>query len=217
MSSLIRVQSNQTHTRGFTLIEMIVSLGIFSLVMTIAVGALLVLISNNQKLQGEQSVMTNLAFALDGMTREIRTGTSYFCSVRPNYNSGGSQNIFDDDNDPELIGGNVSDCTSVSPNSQLHGVSFIEAGDSITGSDSRILYFYDKDAQTIRRRVGNEPAQSIIASGLEITSAQFIVTGTATTSDAIQPTVSIFIEAKEVGENQLYRLQTTVTQRILDL
>jgi prepilin-type N-terminal cleavage/methylation domain-containing protein len=206
---------------GFTLIEMIVSLGIFASVMTIAVGSLLVLISNNQKLQGEQSVMTNLAFALDGMTREIRTGTNYFCEARTNYNAGGSNNIFDDDNSQEsVIGDRVDDCESINPGDQLHGVSFYEAGNSILGdttTDKRILYFFDKASSTIKRRVGDEPAQAIVASGLKILDAQFIVTGTATSGDAVQPTVTIFIEAKEPNDDSVYRLQTTVTQRVLDL
>jgi prepilin-type N-terminal cleavage/methylation domain-containing protein len=75
---------------GFTLIEMIVSLGVFSVVVTTAVGAILVLVNTNLQLQSEQSVMTNLSFALDTMTREMRTGFKYFCDARPGTNSGPS-------------------------------------------------------------------------------------------------------------------------------
>ena len=64
-------------TGGFTLIEMIVSLTLFSAVITIAVGAFLVLLAANKQLQEEQAVLTNLSFALDSMTREIITGTGY--------------------------------------------------------------------------------------------------------------------------------------------
>ena len=65
--------------RGFTLVEMIVSLAIFSVVAVVALGALAKIISANQKAQSLQSAMTNLNFALEAMSREIRVGTNYQC------------------------------------------------------------------------------------------------------------------------------------------
>jgi prepilin-type N-terminal cleavage/methylation domain-containing protein len=209
---------------GFSLIEMIVSLGIFSVIVTTAVGALLVLISTNQKLQGEQSVMTNLSFALDSMTREIRTGYNYYCdSTYSTEATGGPDNFFNDNNSQEdILGNRTQDCTT-SQGRPVQGLSFYEGGNSVVGAgstDRRILYFYDEGDLTIKRRVGDGAAQSIISSGLEITAADFIVTGSTPQSSGnnfVQPTVTISIEAREIGEDKLYRLQTTVTQRILDL
>ncbi|MFA6459219.1 MAG: type II secretion system protein [Candidatus Paceibacterota bacterium] len=64
---------------GFTLVEMIVSLGIFSVVAVVALGALVRIITANQKAQSLQSAMTNLNFALEAMSREIRVGSEYNC------------------------------------------------------------------------------------------------------------------------------------------
>lgn len=209
---------------GFTLIEMIVSLGIFAVVITMAIGSLLVLIASNQRIQGEQGVMTNLAFALDSMTREIRTGYNYYCDSFANYSAGGNTNYFTDGNSQEVeIGDSTQDCTSIPGGHQLHGVSFFEGGKSILGTtttDKRILYFFDNDAKTIKRRVGNNEAQSVISSGLVIESAKFFVTGSepqSSAGDFEQPTVTIFIEARDATDDETYQLQTTVTQRILDL
>lgn len=190
--------------RGFTLIEMIVSLGIFSIVVTTAVGAMLILISTNQQLQSQQNVMTNLSFALDTMTREIRTGHNYYCV---------NSNLIRGDTHEEL-GSLVRDC----PNGN-RGVSFFEGGNSLTRTiGSRVLYYYDRDEESLYRRLGNQPAQSIISSGLAITDAQFYVTGTATTNDRVQPTVTIFLAAQDRNDDsKTYYLQTTVTQRILDI
>lgn len=213
---------------GFTLIEMIVSLGVFAVVVTITVGAILVLISTNQRLQAEQSVMTNLSFALDTMTREMRTGFNYYCESRANYNAGGPNNIFKNGNDHE---GKVMDGKQDCPdgrspiNDQLQGVSFYEGGDSLTQSSGgrRILYFYDVAAKTIMRRLGNADAQSIVSSGLVIKNAQFIVTGSsdwvAPGGNLEQPTITIYLEAQEKDDitAKTYYLQTTVTQRSLDL
>ncbi len=218
--------NKQTNQRGFTLIEMIVSLGVFSVVVTTAVGAMLVLIATNQQLQAEQSVMTNLAFALDTMTREMRTGYNYYCDSQPNYSAGGPNNIFDDANDHEsLLGTNTADCATGRPTGrQLQGVSFYEGGDSLTGATGarRILYFFDEDANTIYRRVGNDPKQAIVSSGLVVQDAQFYVTGSnplSVGSDTEQPSITIYIEAQEKDDPtaKTYYLQTTVVQRILDL
>ncbi|USN87558.1 MAG: type II secretion system protein [Candidatus Nomurabacteria bacterium] len=214
---------------GFTLIEMIVSLGVFAVVVTTAVGALLAIISANKQLQAEQSIMTNLSFAMDTMTREIRTGYNYYCNAYENYSAGGPNNIFTDGNDHEgVAGASKRDCPlGRQPSThELQGVSFYEGGQSITSSVSnsqRIAYFFDGNTKEIKRRVGNGPAQSVVSSGLEIINAEFYVTGSEPQSengnDVKQPTVTIYLEAKEKNNptGKIYSLQTTVTQRILDL
>lgn len=203
---------------GFTLIEMIVSLGVFSMVVTTAVGAMLVLISTNQRLQGEHSVMTNLAFALDTMTRELRTGYKYYCSQQPL----DSLNIFSGNH--ESVGTATRDCVNGRDISQsIQGVSFYEGGNSLTGGGAkRILYYYDTttNPKTIMRRVGNGIPQSIISSDLIITDAQFYVSGSnelSSTGDAVQPTITIYIEAQDKDSEKTYYLQTTVAQRSLDI
>lgn len=72
-------------SRGFTLIEMIVSLGIFSVVAVISLGALMRIISANHKAQAIQSAFTNLNFALESMSREIRMGANYYCNPNGNF------------------------------------------------------------------------------------------------------------------------------------
>ena len=71
---------NNRNTRGFTLVEMMVSMAIFAVVAVVAAGALLRIIDANKKAQGIQSAMTNINFALESMTRELRTGTKYACN-----------------------------------------------------------------------------------------------------------------------------------------
>lgn len=201
---------------GFTLIEMIVSLGVFSIVVTTAVGALLMLISTNQQLQAEQSVMTNLSFALDTMTREIRTGLNYYCAD----SSGGDNLVFA--NGHEALASSTKDCVNVRMGSK-QGISFFEGGSSLSqGIDRRILYYYDADLRTILRKLGNGDPESIVSSGLIIEDVQFYVTGSSKlkdSGDTDQPTVTVYIVAteKEDADSKRYYLQTTITQRILDL
>ena len=67
--------------RGFSLIEMMVSLTVFSIVMTISIGTLLIMVDANAKAQALYSSTTNLSFALDSMTREMRMGYHYYCPI----------------------------------------------------------------------------------------------------------------------------------------
>lgn len=64
-------------SRGYTLIELIVSVGLFAVVTTLSTGAYLMMISANQQAQSITTGINNLSFALETMTRTIRTGTNY--------------------------------------------------------------------------------------------------------------------------------------------
>jgi prepilin-type N-terminal cleavage/methylation domain-containing protein len=66
--------------RGYSLIEMIVSVGIFSVVMLVSTSAYLSLISLDRQARATSDVMSNLTFVVDSMSRNIRTGRSYCIS-----------------------------------------------------------------------------------------------------------------------------------------
>ncbi|MEY2665692.1 MAG: hypothetical protein RLZZ480_797 [Candidatus Parcubacteria bacterium] len=215
----------QTPTAGFTLIEMIISLGLFSVVVTVSVGALLMLVATNNQLQGEQSVMTNLSFALDSMTREMRTGTHYYCE----YGSHNNQ-VFSTSGDLDSIRGNSThDCVNGNPDAALSnykiGLSFNEGGDSITttSGDSRILYYFDKSEGKIFRKVGANAPESITSSDIYIKKMDLFVSGSdplnGGSTETDQASVTIYIEASETSASnkKTYYLQTTVSQRTLDI
>lgn len=207
--------SHQPTTAGFTLIEMLVSLALYTVVVTIAVGSLLVLIAGSSRGQAEQSVMTTLTFALDSMTREIRTGSGYYCQ---SFASGAFSG-------QESLGTSTRDCydgdgATMSP---FHGISFIEGGNSITTTGAtRIAYYFDSDKKTILRRVGDNAPESIVSDTISINRADFFVTGSTPHSfggDTAQPTVTIVIEAVDKSEPQTlpFVVETTITQRELDI
>ncbi len=67
------------NTAGFTLVELMVSISIFSLVMTIAMGSILTTLGANVKAKSLRSVMDNVGFTLESMTRTFRFGRVYHC------------------------------------------------------------------------------------------------------------------------------------------
>ncbi len=190
------------HTAGFSLIEMLVSLALFTIVITIAVGALLSLIATSTQVQGQQNVMTTLTFAMDSMSREIRTGKNYYCAATP----------FTSDQT------SVLDCSGGN-----NSISFVEAGTSLTGGgNQRISYYLSGGA--LYRKVGVAAGEKITSNGIEIMSAKFYVTSSSPLSQSAtyvrQANVTIFIKARSVDDTAVAReflLQTTVTQRELDI
>ncbi len=222
---------HQVYQSGFTLVEMIVSLAIFAIVVTVSVGALLVLVGTNQRLQDEQSVMTNLSFALDSMTREIRTGSHYYCFSRL---SGNKLTTAGNSLDSVLTSGAeklVNDCANGNnTNVQFHGMAFIEGGDSISGAaNNRIVYFYNdgrtnQEERGLYRRIGSNPPQQIISPDIHLVDVEFFVTGsgsleTGGAGATIQPTTTIYLRAAENadGSGKQFEIQTTITQRTLDV
>ena len=61
--------------KGFTLIELIVSLGIFSIVMTLVAGTYFSLISASGDMRTSTSSINNVTFALNSMSYDIRSGS----------------------------------------------------------------------------------------------------------------------------------------------
>lgn len=63
--------------RGFTLVELMVAVSIFAIVMVISMGAILTVVDGNKKNQTMQVAINNLNFAVESMTRSIKTGYGY--------------------------------------------------------------------------------------------------------------------------------------------
>lgn len=70
---------NKKSLAGFTLVEIMVAVSIFSIVAVIAVGALLTANTVNQKAQATKLIMDNLNFAMDSMIFKMRKSGAYYC------------------------------------------------------------------------------------------------------------------------------------------
>ena len=132
-----------TQNAGFTLVEMIVAVGLFAIVMIICVSALLSLVHANRKAQALQSVMNNLNIALDGVVRSVRMGSGYSCDGAGDCADGGDEfsfQPFGDSAEPRwhyrLSGGQLERSTSESiqyeaitaPEVQIETLSFFVVG-----------------------------------------------------------------------------------------
>lgn len=71
---------NTAPARGFTLIEIVVSVGIFSLVMLVVSAAFLTIISLDREARATNQVVANLSFAVDSIGRNVRMGSAFSCA-----------------------------------------------------------------------------------------------------------------------------------------
>lgn len=73
------VKSEKREARsGFTLIEMLVSIAIFSLVLVVILGAIMSIVDANRKARTLMTVMNNLNFTVESMTRSFKTGQNAY-------------------------------------------------------------------------------------------------------------------------------------------
>lgn len=86
---------------GYTLIELMVSIGLFALIMTLVAGAYLMIINISRQSQGISTAIDGASFTIENMARSIRTGTGYGCPTVGTdcpYPAGGSTFTFTDQN-----------------------------------------------------------------------------------------------------------------------
>jgi prepilin-type N-terminal cleavage/methylation domain-containing protein len=187
--------------RGFTLIEMIIAVGIFAIVMTIALGALLAMSESDRKAQTLKSVINNLSFTMDAMSRSIRTGQTFHCG------SGGTLTA-------------PLDCAG----SPATAFAFQNSdGDTVlyehrtAAGDAALCGQPASRVGCITRSIEGGPAAALTSPEVYITSLSFYVNGAQ--SITVQPKVTILL-AGEVSvsatQKSQFNLQTTVTQRLYD-
>ena len=78
MYKIIKKQ-NKNLNKGFSLVEMLVAVGIFMSIMTIAISSLISIIAANKKAQSIKSTIDSVTFAVENISRDMRVGSYYQC------------------------------------------------------------------------------------------------------------------------------------------
>jgi len=188
--------------RGFTLIEMIVSVALFSIVMLIAGATLLSLVYANRKAEALQSVINNLNVSLDAMVRSIREGSNYRC--------GGEASSF-------------GDCTA--GGSLIYFTPFGSSPDDQPQNDWAYVFDSSGSFCGLDRICESEhggPWIPITSSEVQIQSLVFFVVGTkpASLGGTEQPKVVFTIKGQagaQVNTISTFDIQATAVQRELNL
>ncbi|MDD5050415.1 MAG: type II secretion system protein [Candidatus Pacebacteria bacterium] len=214
------ISPKKTQNSGFTLIEMMVAVSIFAIVMTISMAALLNIIAINRKSQAVKTVMNNLNFAMEEMSRDIRFGLDYECEDR---------GFYDTTSPPNKAGkGCVAGVSNPFISLKFRG---------IRDSATKIVYYYlapqtlDTSCSSIYKQTrnlsntitGDNPitAPEVCIknnAGDSNTGLKFFVQSAARTDDT-QARVLIILEGHAgAGQSKTdFNLQTTVTQRQINI
>lgn len=189
---------------GFTLIEMLVSTAIFTVVMVIALGALLAMSESDRKAQTLKSVINNLNFSLDSISRAVRTGTGYHCGNAVGQDCTGSP------------GGTYISFT----NSDGANVAYRFENASTDGNASVVCGQTAGIGCLARSLDGGTTWAAVTAPEVFLTKVSFYLLGSVVGSgDLMQPKLTVLLSGyvKVTGSRQtVFNLQTSVTQRLYD-
>jgi type II secretory pathway pseudopilin PulG len=76
-------KKSRNNRGGFTVVELVVSIGVFSLVFVAAAGAFLSVLGAYQKVTAMRVNIDNLTSALESLVRSAKTGYDYHCDMLP--------------------------------------------------------------------------------------------------------------------------------------
>lgn len=192
--------------KGFTLIEVMISIGLFTVIMIIGITAILGVNNTYRKSRTMRSAIDNLSFIMEDMARNIRLGSRYRCL---------------DSNNISLI--NIEDPLD---GENCQGIAFEPFWDPVPENDApiqdQVIYFFDVDDNgfdSIFKSMDGGVTFSAMNSldvKIDLDKSGFAIFGSQ--PDSEQPSVRIILngEAVTAGNSTNFNLQTTVSQRLLD-
>ena len=195
------LNESKTLVGGFTLIEVMISIGLFTVIMIIGITAILGVNNTYRKSRSMRSAIDNLSFIMEDMARNIRLGTGYRC----------------------LITNDTSDIEVPLDGTQCAGIAF-EPFSSPTPGDpvDQVIYYIDSEQESVFKSLTGNLSDSLPMNSVDLkidsTRSGFVVFGSSV-NDSIQPSVLIRIAGTaSSGQNSTeFNLQTTVSQRVLDI
>jgi prepilin-type N-terminal cleavage/methylation domain-containing protein len=209
---LYNMKQKSIQQHGFTLVELLVSLAIFSMVVIASLGAMLSIADANRRVQKTRAVLDNLSLSIESMSRNLRLGSAYHCETMappaiPSINL----------HTPQECSSNFGDFISFED----------QFGDQTNNAD-QAYYYLDSDPASatkgslMYRKYGTSTAPIALTSDdLTIRALRFYVTGITGVGEKTQPKVIIVVSGTtEVGkakEPVEINIQTTVSQRPLNI
>ncbi len=79
--SFFNFKYRDSKEKGFTLAELIVALGVFLVIMNISLGSIISILDAGRKARSLKSVMTNLNFTVEFLSKELKFGDTYYCGT----------------------------------------------------------------------------------------------------------------------------------------
>ncbi|MEO5635115.1 MAG: prepilin-type N-terminal cleavage/methylation domain-containing protein [Candidatus Paceibacterota bacterium] len=195
--------------RGYTIIETMISIALFIIIILAGMNALLNANLLHQKSQNMRSIMDNLSFVMEDMSRNMRTGSNFHCVLQ---------------NDPPIT--STSSPVLSQPQSCTSGwaVAFEFASGVTSNYDDQWVYYVDNTGKIFRATTGPYVQAAFVQmtpDEVVITSAYpFSVLGAGVgSSDNQQPLIGIKLVGTITIKNVVtpFSIQTSVSQRVVDI
>jgi prepilin-type N-terminal cleavage/methylation domain-containing protein len=192
------VDTRKTTYRGFSLVEMIVAMGVFSVVLILVVSVVVGVVGSLHKSIAVKDVLDNERFILELITKELRTGSDYR---------------------------KVSTAPPGCPAATVGGLEFTSFNQA---PSLKRLYFRQNDViwRIAMTSPGNincttSPPEQLSSSDVVVDNMNFTVYGGTGGPNDGQPRVTVSIKMHssdpKFGAKTSLNLQTTITQRTRDL
>lgn len=203
--------------KGFTLVEMMIAVGLFTVIMTIGIGAILSVNATHRKTQTMRAVIDNLSFLMEDMARSMRLGDSFYCqeSGAPGFNE-----LSGTPEAPQNSSDGV-DCESIAfepfwnpEPSNVNNQIIYQIKNDVNGIGT-IIKKTEQDGWSDADWDPVTPSEV----NIDIARSGFTVTGAENPLDNVQPKVTILLvgTVRISGVSTEFNLQATVSQRVLDI
>lgn len=204
---MLNIPRKRNAKQGFTLVEIMVAVSIFTIVVTIGIGALLTVNAAYRKTKDRRQAVASVSSAVEYMVREMRTGYFFVCT---NY-----ENTVLTPGTPILS----ADCFP--PSSPSDGITFLDQE-----GNQQMIYFdasvagYPGIGQILKTSFanGSVPQPVTDPSIVDIESVNFYVKGLSDANHTVQPFILVQIRGSVVGQaNSDFTFQSAISQRLLDV
>jgi prepilin-type N-terminal cleavage/methylation domain-containing protein len=212
----MRQQLKKNHRcflQGFTLVELLVTSALFSVVITIAVGALLSAQTINIRLKQTQTVLDGVNLATEIMVRDIRYGLNFYCDTAV------PASILLRKECPHISGVPGATVLFFKPTAALVGT---------TNDDLDRIAYYLENGTLYKKEYpygGTERTYQLTSNNVTISTLGFYSSGlyssqSVPTRDYNQAIVTIVLSGVTVGSSSVapvtFSMQTSATSRLLD-
>lgn len=199
------IHTTRVPTSGFTLVEMIVAIGVFAVCVVLIVGSLISLNNASRKERAFRIAMDNVGAALDSISRTIRMGSTFHCGC----GSSGTPPTAGDNTFP--LG--ARNCTTTSPGTGDSCLAF-EGQDGSTAAATDQIVYKLLNGQIWRSTNSGVSYLAMTAPEINITKLTFYVDGADVGEN--QPVVRMVVRGV-AGRGSIttpFLVQTTVSSRI---
>ena len=202
----MKVSKHKNKKSGLTVLEMMVAIGIFTMIITIGIGSILATNVTRNKTESQRKAIDTLTFVMEDMTRNLRLARGAYRCMDPRVET------LNDEEPADCLGGKLGIAYEPydgngpdNPDLSNQEIYWIDPGRGLMKS-------YDGGQTSVVLVLEEEFKFNIAQSGFNVIGSEPGI------SDGRQPRVIIRMAGETVGPgpNTVLNLQSTVSRRLID-